>query len=360
MPWRRCIQGSFRKRLITPILALLLTPVITAHGQTVAIEGSLGEQGFGWMFRDSGVCYAIMPEHVAGPLPQITVSSGAPVAIGTGNVIRPFWEGIDLALAVVRGGITSRCVAELNDLASTRGSRSAARVSLHRLAGTGEDEWINLQVVDRGYLTIEAQVTSPGARIYQGTSGAFAFADDVPIGMATDSNGPDHVLLMRSEEILLNVGRFLSEQSMAFVEQPVPEPVVVVNGIPLALASTNARPISPRQGPDNVLGDGSYIFEPQPSVEMLFRVVGDAPVSLSRFILSSNPESGYSTPRRIVISTDQSLDGSRLRPWFRGDVGPDGHLDTGLRASRDVRWIHMLILSAWGSGPVEISGISAL
>jgi len=264
-----------------------------------------------------------------------------------------------LALAVVRGGITSRCVAKLDDLKPDRNSGGADRIRLHRLTGTGEDEWVNLHVMDRGYLTIDAQVTDLGDEIYQGTSGAFAFFRDVPIGMATDSNGPTHVLLMRSEEIALNVGRFLLEQSMAFVEETAPEPITVAGELPLTVASVNATPISPRQGPDNLLGEGSYIFEPQPSVEILLRVVGEEPIELSRLILTGNPDGGFSTPRRLLISTDQGTEGNRLRPWLRGEVAPDGQFDSGPRAPRDIRWIQILILSAWGSGPIEISSISA-
>ncbi|MEL6574221.1 MAG: hypothetical protein AAFQ64_21465 [Pseudomonadota bacterium] len=333
--------------------------VITVQAQTVAIEGSTGEQGFGWMFHQGGVCYAILPEHVAGPLPQITLTSGAPVAVGTGSVIRPFWPEIDLALAVVRGGITARCIADLDDLSPTTASRAAGRLRLHRLSETGEDEWINLEVVDRAYLTIDAEVTSEGDQVYQGTSGAFAFVGDVPVGMATDSERPQHVLLMRSEEIHLNVGRFLSEQSLAFVEQTEPDTSVAAGEIPLAIASVNAAPVSPSLGPDNMLGEGSYVFDPLPSIEILLRVDGEDAVELSRFALRSTPGSGYAVPRRLLISTDQGVDGTRLQTWFRGEMSPDGQFDTGPRAPRNIRWIRVQILSAWDDGPIEISAVSA-
>lgn len=358
----RARTGAPVQRLITFValtLSAFLTFVISAHSQTVAVEGSRGENGFGWMFRQDGVCYVILPEHVPGPLPQITVTTSAPVAVGTGNVLRPFWPELDLAIAVVRGGISARCVADLSDLDQTTASRAATRIRLHRLSSSGEGEMLLLDVLERDYLTIDAEVAGERGEIYQGTSGAFAFAGEVPVGMAIESTGPSHVRLMRSEEILLNIRRFLSEQSVAFVEATTPEVRIDPGGLQLIVASVNTVPISPSLGPDNLFGEGSFVFDPLPSSDILLRVEGDESIDLSRLVIRSTPEAGYAVPRRVLISTDQGPEGTRLHPWFRGDMSPDGQFDTDQRAARSVRWIQIQVFSAWGDGPVEISSISA-
>lgn len=344
---------------LSTMLAAILFGVITASAQTVAVKGGMGEQGFGWMFREGGVCYVVLPAHVAGPLPRISLTSAAPVTVGAGEVIRPFWTGIDLALAVARGGIEDRCVARLHDLTDNKLVRSANAARLHRLSQSGEDEWVDLTIVEREYLTLDARTSKSTTQIYQGTSGAFAFVGAVPIGMAITSKGPSQVTLMRTEEIEMNISRFLAEQGAAFRADTAPKPVVQEGGFALSVSQITAPPVSPNNGPDKILGDGLYVFAPQRQIEIVLRVDGDAAVPLSRLVIESPVDGSYSTPRRIIIMTDASEAGERLRVWYRGEMAPDGLMDTGVRASRDVRWIKIIVASAWGAGDIAIGKVSA-
>lgn len=341
------------------MLTVLLSGVITASAQTVAVKGGLGEQGYGWMFRKGGACYVILPAHVAGPLPQIALTSAAPVAVGTGDVIRPFWPGIDLALAVARGGIESRCDAELADLKATNTSRSAGTVRLHRLTASGEDEWVDLRVLQRDYLTLSTTVVAPEARIYKGTSGAFAFVGGVPVGMAITSDDPTRATLMRAEEIAINVNRFLTEQGAAFLEDTAPDPVLQAGGFALTVAEVTAPAISPDTGPQNILGAGSYVFAPQRAMEILLRVHGDALAPLSQLLVKSPVQDSTALPRRIIVMTGARATADRMRVWYRGEMAPDGLMDSGPRAVRDVRWIKLIIASTWGHGNLAIDEVVA-
>ena len=177
--------------------------VIGVVAQTVNVQNGLNENGFGWMFRSGGTCYAVMPRHVAGPLPRVTLTTAAPVANGSGSVIHPFWPGLDLSIAVVRGGIEARCTETLDRLDLSRRAGRAARAELHRLDPTGEEERIAISLERRNYLTIDGEVATNNAEIYQGTSGAFAFVGEEPIGMAITSDDPKRLVLMRSEELSL-------------------------------------------------------------------------------------------------------------------------------------------------------------
>jgi len=333
--------------------------VIGVVAQTVNVQNGLNENGFGWMFRSGGTCYAVMPRHVAGPLPRVTLTTAAPVANGSGSVIHPFWPGLDLSIAVVRGGIEARCTETLDRLDLSRRAGRAARAELHRLDPTGEEERIAISLERRNYLTIDGEVATNNAEIYQGTSGAFAFVGEEPIGMAITSDDPKRLVLMRSEEILMNLRRYLSEQSNAFAAETAPAPAHQEGGFVLNLVSVSAPPISPEFDAQNVLGDGIYVFSPQRNAEIILRVESDDPVALSRIRVKTPQDSGYVVPRRILILTDAQLEGDGFSVWTRGEMPPDGNFDTGPMATRNALWVKVMILSGWGSGEIAISEISA-
>lgn len=300
-----------------------------------------------------------MPRHVAGPLPRVTLTTAAPVANGSGSVIHPFWPGLDLSIAVVRGGIEARCSETLDRLDLSRQANIAARAELHRLDPTGEEERIAISLERRNYLTIDGKVLANNAEIYQGTSGAFAFVGQEPIGMAITSDDPKRLVLMRSEEILMNTRRYLSEQGNAFAAEAAPASVPQEGGYSLSLVSVSAPPISPEFDPQNVLGEGIYVFSPQRISEIIFRIQEENPVPLSRIQIRSPKDSGYAVPRRVLIMTDARSDGGGYSVWTRGEIPPDGNFDTGLMATRNVLWIKIMILSGWGSGDIAIQTISA-
>jgi len=158
---------------VGPSLAAFLLCANAALSQTVRVQNMEGEFGHGWMFDHRGTCYVILPGHVAGDGPFLTIWSAAPVATGSGTIIRPFWDGIDLALAVAREGIRARCVEDIERLEAPAAARRATRAQLEKLTDTGEIDRAQLTIEDRRYLTFFG--TTPGeAGIGGGTSGAFA------------------------------------------------------------------------------------------------------------------------------------------------------------------------------------------
>lgn len=299
------------------------------------------------------------PRHVAGEQPRVTVTSASPVSNGTGSVHRPFWNGIDLAILVVRGGIEADCIETLDRLDTSNAARSANEAQLLRLDASGEAERVTITISRREYLTLQAQVTGSDADVYQGTSGAFAFVRDEPMGMAITSGASDQLTLMRSEEIALNVTRYLSAHGATFSSANDPTPPVEAGQIPLRFISATAAPTSPEFSPENVLTSGSYVFAPQRNMEIILKVDGPDPLPVRQLLITSNPETAYALPKRILISTDASENGDRYRVWTRGEVAPDGIFDTGQMAARNARWIKVQILDSWEMGEVTIDKIAA-
>lgn len=333
--------------------------VTNAGAQSISVVGSENENGYGWMFRWGQACYAIMPRHVAGEKPRLNVQSAAPVEIGSGFAIRPFWPEMDLALGVVRGNITSRCTGSLDQLRPSRQASAARRLYLHRLTSSGEEERVPIQITARDYLTIEAEPASADAEIYQGTSGAMAFAAGQPVGMAIKSDNPGHVRLMRSEEIFMNVNRYLNEQGIAFEAETEPAPAAQEAGFLVTVQGTTVPPVSPDMPVENVLGDGLFVFgQTTESAAITFAVEGSAPATLRRARITTPIDAGYALPKRILVFAGQGESPDNMRIWARGEMSPDGIFDTGVIASVSADWIRVMIVSARASGPVAIDRIT--
>lgn len=341
--------------------ALTIVAVISTansvDAQGVRIQNGEGAWGYGWMFQHAGNCYAALPRHVAGEFyPKVTISTSAPVISDQAIVIRPFWEGFDLAIAVLdRGPLDSRCSAKLEDLRASSSTRSSGTALLLRITPAGEEERLPLTIGDRPYLTFEGEVTREGDRIGQGTSGAFAFVNGRPIGMAYETIGTTGATFMRSEEIAMNLERFLSEQGAAFTAEPIPGPKAPPeNTVTLRDASANVLPVLPQFGPENLLGEGLFVAKPNGRVELTFRVDSASAEGVSRIRLSAPTNDSYAVPKSIAIYLDAGEAGDRYRFWTQGQMGPNGVFDTGPLAARNTRWVRIIILSAWDEGNIAL------
>lgn len=328
--------------------------------QEVRIQNGLGEWGYGWMFRFEGSCHIALPAHVAGPLPKVTVATAAPVATDQATVRLPFWPDLDLAIAIVDPGpLDGRCTATLADLKQTTQSRNATEALLTRVLPLGDEERLPLRILDRSYLTFIGQVADVTDAIGQGTSGAFAFVGSTPIGMAVTSDDPTRATFLRSEEIAMNIERYLSEQGVAF--RRAPEGPVEESGIPdgfeLSDISTSSPPTLPQFGPDNLTGPGIYVTRPDAPVEITLRLSTASPSGVGRLRLTA-PSGEYAVPRDIAIFTDAGTQGDRFRFWTQGRMTPDGVFDTGPMAARNARWIKIVLRDAWSAGEVALDQVT--
>lgn len=343
--------------LVLLSLGTLLALVTLPAAQTVLVRSDLGQNGYGWMFREGQTCYVALPSHVAGPLPQITLTSEAPVVIGTASVLRPFWPGIDLAVGVVRGGIRDRCTASLDALETTSTARQAGQLRLRRISDTGAAEWTQLDVIESSYLTIEAEITVDQRDVFGGTSGALAFFGDRPVGMAYEAPDNSRIRLMRSDEMVIHLRRYLIEEGVAFAATAAPTPIEQPAGVAVTIDRVSQPPISTEFGADNVLGNGIYVFEPVRGAEIVLRIEADTPISLHGIRIEAPPEAGYAVPRDILIMTDAGATGDAFGVWIRARIPADGVYDSGPVAGRNARWIKIVFGSAHAPGPVTIGRI---
>lgn len=324
------------------------------------IQNGEGDWGYGWMFQHAGNCYVVLPEHVAGELPIVTVATAAPVQSDQATVVKPFWQGLDLAIAVLdRGPLDERCISKLDELKPTNTSLNASSALVLRITPVGNEERLPIRVLDRGYLEFVGELVRDEDAVGQGTSGSFAFVDGRPIGMAVIQIGEQSAKFIRSEEIAMNVGRFLSEQGRAFATSTIKAETTSLKGLRLSDVRTNTPPILPQFSPENLLGDGLFVTMPNGPVEITFRIGTDDPVGINRFRMSTPSDTEHAVPKAVTLFLGYGESADRFRFWAQGEMHPDGIFDTGLLAEREARWIKVVIRSAWGEGTIAVDRIMA-
>lgn len=340
-------------------LFLAFSPIKLA-AQTVSVQNGYGDYGFGWMFGRNDACYIIMPKHVAGPFPRVTIRTAAPVLSSNATVIAPFWPGVDLALGVARGELTGRCTAELDDLRLGSQEMSSHTADLLRLSPNGEVSRMLIKVQDTTYLDFTGTIADGSQEISQGTSGAFAFIKGRPIGMAITSDDPVRARFMRAGEILINVRRFLEEQGGAYTppqDYTTKAQTDAPNALPLAFVSSSMPPVNPMFAPENVLGDGPFVFAPSRTMRL---VLGFEEITqVSRLVVKSTAKEGQTIPKSVLLRISIHPNGYRFSNWARMEMGPDGVLDTGIMAPRNARHIEIRIFDSWSTGDIAIDNVAA-
>lgn len=323
--------------------------------ETVAVEGA-HERGFGWMIRNEGICYVIVPRHVVVGSRRITVTSSAPLTTGTGEPILPFFKEFDLGLVRVRGGIEERCASDYRQLDVDAATRRVRQAQLERLVN-GAIERTPIRIQDFGYHSFTGVMEDEGARdIMGGTSGAFAFVGDTPIGMAYDSTEARSAIFMRSEEIHMHLDRYLTERGGRLADQETESAYNAPGQAAFALRAVTRPPISPDHAPENMMGEGRYVFAPEGRAAILFELLETAP-TLSRVVMSSRPENGLSRPRDVLVEVSPSAESTRFFRLGQFRMAGDGVLDTGQIAPRTAKLLRLTILNVWGEGPVAIDRV---
>lgn len=347
------------------ILAAFALPAIfpgLAPAQTVAVQGGGGE-GHGLMIRSGGSCYLLTPRHVVGTAPSASVRTAAPAATGRAFVERPFWEGMDLALGVLRGALEGRCELRLEDLAGETRLEAGGAAELVSLRGSGEVERRPMRISESAYLTLEAEFVRPEDEVFEGVSGSFLFIGAKPVGMAVEATGQRSARFVRIEEIHANAARWIGRRGAVFAASTAPEgPSTAIASeapeLPVRLERA-APPLSAQFAAANMLADGPqvYVFQPQGRNQLAFRLEGDGAKPLSRVTLVTDSEGGHALPQDILVEITTREDGGGAPRFFAsGRMAPDGRFDQK-RSPVLARWVYVTISTAWSEGPVRVDRI---
>jgi hypothetical protein len=166
---------------------------------------------------------------------------------------------------------------------------------------------------------------------------------------------------MRAEEIYINVNRFLSEQSGGFTQLSdragAEPPAASTQALPLVLVSSSVPPINPRHAPENMTGDGIFVFSPQSRNRFVFGFEDEAILPFSRLRITAPFDNETAIPKRILVQYAVDQEGARFRLLMRGQMGPDGVFDTGSIAARNVRFLEITVLDSWAPGNIAIEDV---
>ncbi|PHO05309.1 hypothetical protein CSC82_03775 [Rhodobacteraceae bacterium 4F10] len=331
-----------------------------ASAEPVAVRGA--ERGQGYIFSHDGHCYLVTAKHVSGNRARAQVIAEGALS-GSASLRFPFWDGMDVAVGVVRRGAAERCEGSIDDFAASANALGGStQAFLALINDEGFVDRLPMSVTESRYLDFDAQFS--GSRdeveVRQGMSGGFLFGDGKPIGMAIETLDGKEIRFIRSEEIFLNVSRWIGTQSNIRMTS-VSGASEAQDGLPLMVASTNAPAIGAEFLPENILSEGeAFVFSPTRNAEIVLEVAKEEKATLSRVVLNSKPESGQAVPRRVIIFASPDVEGANWRTFWSGEMSRDGVLDTGPRAQTWARRVKIVIASVWSEGPINLDRVSAM
>lgn len=314
------------------------------------------------LLKHGSTCYVLTPKHVTNNKRRVTVFSSAPVVHSGALVEKPFWDGMDFAIGVVRGPVEEKCATTLDDLSKKVTVASGRRAQLLRLLPSGEIERIDMSIMKTDYLTLDARIEGGSSELYKGTSGAFLFDGEKPIGMIVEALSATEGRFIRIEELHLNLERRLRRKAgYQATASPISAPVAGgtdSDGHPLEFIRASQPPIYPDVAEVNMLGDGSYVFDlPRPN-RIAFKIKSPGALPLSNVQVFSDVDADYAVPRSIRIDVSSAPDGNRPRFFGMAEMGPDGVFNF-TRAPTLARWVFITINGAWENGAIGISAVRA-
>jgi hypothetical protein len=341
-------------------LITLVTISVAATAQSVRIDAR--DIGQGFMFKDSGICWVLMPRHLLdGDANRFEAeTSPAPSVFGNGSAFTDFWAGFDFAIGNLRqaAGDTA-CTATLEDISQTRVVAGRVQRGFLRYVEVGGNiADYPMAIVDTGdHKTFDAEFTRDGDSAFQGMSGGFFFAQGAPVGMVTKSpDGASRMTFIRIEEIAFATRRWLEGRARN---------VVIVTSaqaendgqLPLRLLGYDTPSVSPGTSAEGLAdAAGAYHFDFTGPTTLTFGVGDDgAAVGISRVRVVS--EGDGAKPLGIRVLIDPSEAGGNPQRFARGEMPPDGEFDTTPRAERFARRVIIAIDSVQGSGPVHIDRV---
>lgn len=346
-------------KLFSTFLFLCLVPVL-AHAQSVRISAQ--SDGQGYMVKDNGICWVLMPRHLLDEFGIIEVeTSPAPSLRGVGEAYADFWEGMDFAIGVVgQAAGAAGCTQPLDTVTQTRvAAGTVLQGDLRFVEAGGGVTQRPMRIVDTlNHRTFVAEFTNSGDRAFQGLSGAFLFAQGLPIGMAIQSpDGAARMTFIRIEEIGFATRRWLDARARAVTTASSAATAPQDDDRhALTLLSYEQPGLSPATGAQNLeTGAGPYEFDFSGPTTLVFGVGDGAAVGVSRVRIVS--QGGGAKPLGLLVMIDPAANGGNPQRFARGEMSPTGDFDSGRKGERFARRVTVTIETVQGQGPVRIDRI---
>jgi hypothetical protein len=355
-------------RLAAAMATTLILPAAAAKAEPVSINRNRGQ---GFAVSHNGNCYVILPAHVHGRGTALTLSTGSPPIVGAASVFQSFMPGMDLSVAYVSGGLDGRCGDRFADLPRNIDPLigPGGAVSFVRVSAAGQIERVPARVTSLLYETMEIEVAEgETATVFRGTSGAFVFAGDTPVGMIIRAPDDRHAEVLRIDAIAARLDRLLAGGIGAAPEEPVAaapsqsEGGIGLSGLAAGITRCSAEPATPETSCWAMAEGSSPLIVPADSVPFVIEIdlAGEESVPVSVVTMKSDAAAGDTTTPRTVLVERTTAAGDRpaWRSYGRGDMSPLGSLEVRHGAAPRAGAIRITVLSVWKSGlPLRIDAI---
>jgi len=289
------------------------------------------------------------------------VLTGAPIVSGRASIHRPFWDGLDLAVGVVRRIPADRCGQSLSELLETHSRITKDDTGhLSLLRKSGETDRPVLRVGRTDYLTLEASIDDSrfDRQVQQGFSGSFLSLNNRPVGMAVEKLDEQTIRFIRIEEIAMNIGRWLNSKGQSLPTRVTQSSIESPRNLKVSVIAVSNAATANESLPENMLSsNGRYEFEPHlPATITLAIETADA--SLKRVVITSKASDGYAMPKQVSVFTDSRHKGqASWNKFASGIMDRDGKFDSGQLTERFARRVQIVIRSTWSAGNVQIDQI---
>ena len=128
-----------------------------ALAEPVAVRGR--ERGQGLLFSHDAHCYLVTAKHVSGGRPRAQVIAEGAIS-GSASLRFPFWDGLDLAVGIVRRGAAERCSGSIDDLKGSGGSIGQSdNAVLVLINDEGFVDRLRMSILETRYLDLDAEFT---------------------------------------------------------------------------------------------------------------------------------------------------------------------------------------------------------
>ena len=265
-------------RLAAAMATTLILPAAAAKAEPVSINRNRGQ---GFAVSHNGNCYVILPAHVHGRGTALTLSTGSPPIVGAASVFQSFMPGMDLSVAYVSGGLDGRCGDRFADLPRNIDPLigPGGAVSFVRVSAAGQIERVPARVTSLLYETMEIEVAEgETATVFRGTSGAFVFAGDTPVGMIIRAPDDRHAEVLRIDAIAARLDRLLAGGIGAAPEEPVAEAPsqseggIGLSGLAAGITRCSAEPATPETSCWAMAEGSSPLIVPADSVPFVIEI----------------------------------------------------------------------------------------
>lgn len=344
-----------------------------ASAEPVALKDGLGQ---GLLFEHRGNCYVLFPAHVHPRGRSLNLFTGSPQAGGSAVVYFRRAEA-DIALGVVSGSARDRCTRAFSKMPRdvSRQLTGARRAILERVNSQGAIERLAMRIDELTwagatdssdapsglyqYLFASTDANAGEAReVYQGTSGAFLYVDDVPVAMVVTAPDATSVKALRIEELTRPIARWLDSGSFGALRADGPAATGPREGLDYQITEWSGQLADPELSPPGLASGAApfRVFPSGKSVSFVMQLSETEAVRVREIVLSgpSDPNA-FATPRRIVIDVDRSRPGSSaFQPYATVEMAPGQQLAVPINTF--ARQLRVTVHSSWVTGlPIEIS-----